>query len=288
MVLVTGREHLLSQQICDVLGNGYDTWHMSFDSLRRNYVSDIEKTVHNEKPEAIINCFEYSDIEGAEYNDETAYAYNAFFARDLAGICKRNGIYLMHCSSSGVFSGGRGSAYTEDDDMSPLSVYGDSKRLGERYIRESGVSCCIIRFGNVYGGSPLLAYWPHVRVEQDRILAVKDHCVSPISTVDAASALRCLLKMKAGGTYHVCHEGPAGTGDFVRTALDMLSGYADTHVRGVYDKDGQDFQSAVDVDYYSVLDPSRYRDYTGNAVSTWQKGLEEYIAANHHLIGALV
>ena len=88
-----------------------------------NFVQ-IKEVISQTKPDIIINCAAYNNVDEAETNPEPAYFVNSKAVENLAKICKEKNIFLVHYSSDYVFDGKKGDLYTEDDTPNPLNVYG--------------------------------------------------------------------------------------------------------------------------------------------------------------------
>src|SRR5699024_9589446 len=80
---------------------------------------------------AIINAAAYNDVDGAEDDRAAAWAVNATGPARLARIAAEHDITLVHVSSDYVFDGAKDGAYTEEDPVAPLSLYGASKAAGD-------------------------------------------------------------------------------------------------------------------------------------------------------------
>lgn len=80
---------------------------------------------------AIINAAAYTDVDAAETDRATAWAVNAQGPAALARIAAEHNLTLVQLSTDYVFDGTSDRAYTEEDPVGPLSVYGASKAAGE-------------------------------------------------------------------------------------------------------------------------------------------------------------
>ena len=96
--------------------------------------SAVEKFVKENKPELIINCAAYTAVDKAESEEEFARNINVKACSNLAKICSREGIFLIHVSTDYVFDGNNYRPYKEDDNTNPLSAYGMTKLEGEKAI----------------------------------------------------------------------------------------------------------------------------------------------------------
>lgn len=94
-----------------------------------------EKILKNIQPDAVINCASYVRVDDAEEHVEEAFAVNALGARNIALICKNLNSILVNISTDYVFDGKKRQPYTEEDIPNPLNVYGNSKLVGEYFVR---------------------------------------------------------------------------------------------------------------------------------------------------------
>lgn len=104
-------------------------------------------------PDVIINTAAVTKPDECEKDAATCWEINARGAHTIADICQRRGIRFLHFSTDFVFDGMRAS-YSEEDEMSPLSVYARSKADADTYISELCADYAIIRTSMVYGRYP--------------------------------------------------------------------------------------------------------------------------------------
>lgn len=166
------------------------------------------------RPDAVINCAAYNEVDAAEDHPVAAVDLNALAVRTLAAAAERAGAAFVHYGSDFVFDGRATTPYTEDARPSPLSSYGASKMLGEWFALDAPRSY-VLRveslFGRAPGGGPPkgsvagilkgLQAGSAPRVFEDRT-------VSPTYVIDAAAATRRLLESSAPtGLYHCVSSG---------------------------------------------------------------------------------
>ena len=83
------------------------------------------------KPKAVVNAAAYTAVDKAESDAEAAYAVNRDGPTYLAEVCASLGLPLIHISTDYVFDGTKTEAYTEQDPVALLGIYGSSKVAGE-------------------------------------------------------------------------------------------------------------------------------------------------------------
>jgi len=170
----------------------------------------IPPAVRAVRPTVILNCAAYNHVDRAEDDAAGALGVNAFAVHDLARAATACGARLVHYSTDFVFDGFGSSPYTETDPTNPVSVYGQSKLVGE-WLALEAPSSLVLRVESLFGG-------PASRSSIDRIVAslkageparvFADRIVSPSYVVDVVDAtLRLLASEADGGVYHCVNTG---------------------------------------------------------------------------------
>ena len=167
--------------------------------------------VEADRPDAIINCAAYNNVDLAEDEPDKALNANAFGVRVLARAAQRSGATLVHYSTDFVFDGRAGRPYVEEDPPNPQSVYAQSKLLGEWFALEAP-RAFVLRVESLFGG-------PNAKSSIDRIAQAvgddreakvfRDRVVSPSYVVDVAAQTRALLARGEPGLYHCVGTGHA-------------------------------------------------------------------------------
>ena len=96
----------------------------------KNYVESI-------KPDFLINCAAFTNVEEAEDRCSDAITINAEAPGTFAQILNKNGGHLIHISTDYVFDGKKKLPYKTYDKKNPLCVYGKSKSEGENLIKKN-------------------------------------------------------------------------------------------------------------------------------------------------------
>src|SRR5512137_626150 len=129
MILVIGANGMLGHDLMATLTG--DVRGLDLPDIDITSLESVRRVLLTLKPAIIVNAAAYTDVDGCEANVETAMAVNGEGVGLLALTAREIGAKLVQLSTDYVFDGGKGSLYLEDDPVSPLSVYGESKLAGE-------------------------------------------------------------------------------------------------------------------------------------------------------------
>src|SRR5438128_1862899 len=128
---------MLGRDVCHTLSQ---TSH-AFAALSRHEldITDADAMLSKmawQKPDVVIHCAAYTNVNGAEANPGEALQVNANGARNVAHACRETGATMLYVSTDYVFEGTKGAPYEETDAINPLGVYGKSKAEGEAQVRQ--------------------------------------------------------------------------------------------------------------------------------------------------------
>ena len=214
-VLITGAVGQLGSAMVAEFSRGHDVVPLTIEDLDLTRHADVMARISREKPEAIINCAAYTDVDGAEDHPQAALEVNAFAVKSLAAAARETGAVLVHYSTDFVFDGRADRPYTEQDQPEPRSFYAISKLLGEWFARDAARHL-ILRVESLFGG--VTGDAPGKRSSVDKIIdAIRagrearvfvDRTVTPSYVVDVAAATRFLLERSGPfGLYHSVNSG---------------------------------------------------------------------------------
>jgi dTDP-4-dehydrorhamnose reductase len=175
----------------------------------------MRAALEDARPDAIVNCAAFTDVDGSEDDPVGAFDLNAMAVRALAAAAREIGATLVHFSTDFVFDGEKLTPYDETDPPRPQSAYAMSKLVGEWLAADAG-SHYVLRVESLFGGPAVRA--SSRRSSLDRIIdaieegrdvhVFTDRTVSPTYAVDAASATRQLLERPPpSGLYHCVNSG---------------------------------------------------------------------------------
>ena len=149
-VLVTGASGQLAGAIATVFGRDSDVTALARTALDITDDRAVNDAVAVHRPDLVVNCAAYNDVDGAETDPVAALEVNAFAVRGLARATAAAGATLVHYSSDFVFDGTASRPYTEDDRPNPQGVYAASKLLGEWFALEAG-KAVVLRVESLFG-----------------------------------------------------------------------------------------------------------------------------------------
>jgi len=227
-VLVTGAGGLLGSAIVEEFGRDHDVHAAAHAALDITDNAAVRRAVEASRPEVIINCAAYNDVDGAEDHALPALQINALGVRALAAAARDCGSVLVHYSTDFVFDGEATRPYNEEDAVNPRNTYAASKLLGEWFAADAARHY-VLRVESLFGRPAAGARRGSLGTIVDRIRAGEevpvfvDRTVSPSYTPDIAAATRAILdRGLPAGTYHCVNAGAATWLEVARTVARHL------------------------------------------------------------------
>ncbi|MEH7414509.1 dTDP-4-dehydrorhamnose reductase [Neobacillus drentensis] len=209
-VVVTGAAGQLGK---DVLRELAQTNHEVFGADREQLDITIEEDVlsyiNEVKPDVILHCAAYTNVDAAEENEDTAYQINALGTEYLAKAANQVNAKMLHISTDYVFDGTATEPYEVDQTTSPLGAYGRTKLAGEQLLQKHLDRFFIVRTAWVFGvyGNNFVKTMIRLGKERGEVGVVHDQVGSPTYTVDLAKFMIELMETKKYGIYHATNSG---------------------------------------------------------------------------------
>lgn len=184
--------------------------------------SGIEPAIECVQPDIVVNAAAYTAVDLAEQQEEAAFKVNSDAVRAMAQALAKRAIPLIHVSTDYVFDGEGSEPYTEDDQVSPLGVYGKSKLAGEVAVKETLSKHLILRTSWVYSqfGKNFVKTMLNLMGQRDEVKIVNDQTGCPTSAHDLAQAILALCEAVVSdqfdkfGTYHLTSDQPMSWFEF--------------------------------------------------------------------------
>jgi dTDP-4-dehydrorhamnose reductase len=171
--------------------------------------ASVDRAFAEVMPDGVLLLAAMADIDRCEAQPAEAFAVNVQGAEYVAGACARGGARLVFASTGAVFDGWK-QGYWEDDEVSPISVYGKTKVEAEEIVRALTPSAAIVRLSLVLGWArnqgtnsilnTLRERWQAGNAVSFPIAEVRN----PVHAASAAEAMASLLveHREARGVFH--------------------------------------------------------------------------------------
>jgi dTDP-4-dehydrorhamnose reductase len=158
-----------------------------------------------------VNATAYTFADLAQTHDgrKKAWAVNALAVSRIARACAEHFVPLIHYSSDYVFDGTLGGHYAENEPLSPLGGYGQSKAAGD-LAAQGNPAHYLLRVSWVIGNGENFVNTMR-RLARDGVNpdVVNDQVGRPTFAEDIAAATLHLLDTNAPyGTYNFTNSGP--------------------------------------------------------------------------------
>jgi len=215
-ILLTGASGQLGQEFQSELR---DT-EFTLMTLTREHadISELEgleklsQIVKDFKPDILINCAAYTNVDGAEDEPALAESINANSLAYIENLSSEYSFKILHFSTDYVFDGSGETPWQETDDTFPINVYGLTKMAGEEILLESN-SALIIRVSWLYSeyGTNFPKTINQLLQSKDELNIVNDQVSSPTWTKPLVKFviqnLLCNADLFNGSLYHYADEG---------------------------------------------------------------------------------
>ena len=199
----------------------------------------VDAAIRHLQPWAVVNASGYVRVDDAEREPDACRRVNVTGAVTLAAACRRRGLPLVTFSSDLVFDGRAGRPYVEDDEPSPLNVYGASKAEAERRVLDLLDDAIVVRTSAFFGPWDeynFLACMFRALDADEPFLAAGDTTVSPTYVPHLVNATLDLLIDGSRGIWHLANVGAVTWYDFACAAA-VASGRSTDRIRSVATRD---------------------------------------------------
>jgi dTDP-4-dehydrorhamnose reductase len=274
-VLLTGAGGQLGQTVARDFTPNHDVTacdRAALDIADRQAVARMADSV---KPDLIINCAAYNNVDGAEDHPDLALASNTWGVRALAEEARTRDIVLVHYGSDFVFDGFATRPYTEEDAPSPRGAYATSKLLGDWFAAEAPRHY-VLRVESLFGGARAKSSVDHLLsgiLAGREITVFADRAVSP-SHVDDVS--RATMALVAGGALHgLYHCVNSGWTNWLELARELarLAGRPDAPIVPIKLADAR---LRAPRPLFAALDNGKLLR-AGAEMPSWQDSLARYV-----------
>ena len=230
---------------------------------------------------AVINCAAYTSVDKAEENKIIAKKVNSEGVSNIIKALQEVNGKLIHISTDYVFDGDHFLPYKESDPVSPVGVYGETKRAGELSVINSDLDSIVIRTSWLYSfyGNNFVKTMLDLGCEKENLEVIFDQVGTPTYARDLAKICLDILCgesssniSKNGSLYHYSNEGVSSWYDFAISIMEL--GGVNCKVKPIQTKD---YSTLAKRPQYSVLDKSKIKTDFKIEIPYWRDSLKDCI-----------
>lgn len=275
-VVVTGAAGMLGQDmVAEFQRRGHDVIALDRARLDITDLCAVREAVNSLKPDLVVNCAAYTDVDKAESEPDLAMAVNGLGPRNLALACEAHGAGLMHISTDYVFDGEKQSPYEIWDAPNPINVYGKTKLWGENYVRSLMHRYYLVRTSWLFGPGGrnfIKTILDKIRLG-GAIRVVADQIGCPTYTPDLVRVCADLADSGCYGIYHVANQGATSWQDLAMHVIRTLGSDA-----GVEPITSDQLDRPARRPRNSRLDPTPLLATVGYLPRGWMEAVCEYLS----------
>jgi dTDP-4-dehydrorhamnose reductase len=272
-LLVTGAAGMLGRDAALAATNaGHVVSALDHNDLDVADAEAVAARFDRDRPDVVINCAAWTDVDGAEEAEDQAMAVNGTGAGTVAAAAAAVGAKVLYVSTDYVFDGHKESPYVEVDEPAPQSAYGRTKLAGEEATAAANRRHFVVRSSWLFGiaGRNFVETMLQLATDHGEVLVVRDQVGSPTYTWHLASGMVRLVEGTTYGIHHMAAAGACSWYDFAREIFDqakvecnVLSATTDMLAR------------PAPRPAYSALDTQREAPIL---LPSWRDGLAGYLA----------
>ncbi|MFC1598753.1 dTDP-4-dehydrorhamnose reductase [Patescibacteria group bacterium] len=273
-ILILGAQGMLGRDLANVLAD-FDLTLWDKEDIDITDQDQVNKKIEKIKPEIIINCAAYTAVDDCETNKDLAMQVNGTAVGYLSSLAKKIDSILVHISTDYIFNGQNQKGYKEDSkDISPDSVYGQTKLKAEELLQANTDKYYLIRTSWLYGknGNNFVETMLKLGQAKDQLKVVNDQFGKPTFTIDLARQISYILYSELPfGIYHITNETRDGGISWYEFAQKIFE-FAEIKI-DLQPCSTQEFPRPAKRPAYSALINTKLPK-----IRDWQEALKQYLA----------
>ncbi len=285
-ILITGANGQLGSHITSIINKGSSKLGKIDKSYASAQVFNLDKTIldislfknlknilFDIKPNLVINCAAFTKVDACEKNIELAFKVNSLGCRNIALLSNEIDAKLIHISTDYVFAGNKSTPYREFDPPSPINIYGKTKLLGEKYIKQYCRNHFIFRTSWLYGytGENFVKKIIKLGLEKNHLNIVADQIGTPTNVEDLTYHILKIALTNEYGLYHCSNNGSCSWFEFAKKIIEQRQINCSLNPIKT-----ENLDQVAKRPSYSVLDNLMLRCTFRDKMRRWEDALEEF------------
>lgn len=250
---------------------------LSREELDVTDVERVEKHFEILRPDTVINCAAWTDVEGAESKFTLAREINYLGVVNLVRVAERYETRIIQISTDYVFDGSQKSPISESEIQNPINRYGETKAEAEKYLlNEYRENSIIIRTAWLFGpygkNFARTIIKKALTYQEQTIEVVTDQHGQPTSTLDLALRILELANSSVrSGVFHGTNSGSTNWYRFAKLLLESAEIGSEKLVPIL----SSDFISRAKRPKYSILSQEGWRSINFMAMRPWEDSVQD-------------
>lgn len=278
-ILVTGAKGQLGFDVMKQLDTlGFEAVGVDLPELDITDFSAVEECFEKVKPDAVIHCAAFTNVDLAETEREICGKVNADGTLNITRCANEYDAKMMYISTDYVFDGKGDIPFEVDSPKAPCNFYGESKLAGENAVINGCSKYFIVRISWVFGvnGKNFVKTMLRLSEDREKLTVVNDQIGSPTYTPDLAKLLCEMIQTEKYGVYHATNEGFCSWAEFAKEIMNVSG--ASTEIIPIT---SAEYKANVAVrPLNSRLSKSALDEAGFSRLPTWHDALKRFIAEN--------
>ncbi|MEX0896141.1 MAG: SDR family oxidoreductase [Patescibacteria group bacterium] len=235
-IAITGSKGLIGHPLCQKLQDKHRIIPLDISDETRpvdiTKLSTLDAVITQSQPDVLIHLAAFTDVSAAwEQQGDTqgsAYKVNVLGTENVAKVCSKAEIQVVHLSTSFVFDGEKKSPYLESDTPNPIEWYGQTKALAEEAIMRESQNWTILRIDQPFHHLPSptkpdLAHTLATNMRSNQLQPqFSDHYFGPTYIPDLILVIEQVIETSLSGLFHATNNESWTNYDFATTIADSI------------------------------------------------------------------
>lgn len=277
-VLVTGYHGQLGYDVVKLLKEqGEEVIGATREHFDLTDEAKIKEVIRSFKPEVVVHCAAYTQVDKAEDNKELCYAVNVLGTRYIAEACREINAKMVYISTDYVFDGSSDKPYEVNDKVNPVNYYGETKLQGEYEVMKILENHFIIRISWVFGenGNNFVKTMLRLAETRNELNVVGDQYGSPTYTKDLAILIAEMIRTEKYGIYHASNEGTCSWNEFAIAIFENRG--LEVKVNAI---PTSDYPTRAKRPMSSIMSKDKLEQNGFNRLPDWKDALQRYLNQN--------